>query len=90
MKLLLNIKVFLLLLFIYITSTSCNPDDNPSGETDFTLPPGFKIEVYAENVDGARSMAISKNGILFVGTKEVGGNVYAVIDSDNEDHQHLG
>ena len=45
------------------------------------LPPGFKINIYAE-VPNARSMCISPNGTLFVGTKE--SNVYAVTD-DNHD-----
>ncbi|MBM2839396.1 MAG: glucose/sorbosone dehydrogenase [Deltaproteobacteria bacterium] len=40
------------------------------------LPPGFKIEVYAGNVPGARSMTLSPGGILFVGTRD--GEVYAV------------
>jgi glucose/arabinose dehydrogenase len=80
----LNFKQLLLLTFIFITSTSCNPNDNQLVESDFTLPPGFKIEVYAANVDGVRSMALSENGILFVGTREVGGNVYAVLDNNDD------
>ena len=42
------------------------------------LPPGFHIALYAE-VPGARSMAWSSNGILYVGTRDVG-KVYAVED----------
>ncbi|HEY1406795.1 MAG TPA: sorbosone dehydrogenase family protein, partial [Spirochaetota bacterium] len=42
------------------------------------LPEGFHIELYAR-VDGARSLALSDNGILFVGTL-IDGKVYAVID----------
>jgi glucose/arabinose dehydrogenase len=39
-------------------------------------PPGFKLSVYADNVPGARSMALGQKGTLFVGTrKDV---VYAV------------
>jgi glucose/arabinose dehydrogenase len=45
------------------------------------LPDGFKIEVYAE-VNNARSMCISPNGTLFVGTKEK--NVYAVTDENHD------
>ncbi|MGB3151265.1 MAG: sorbosone dehydrogenase family protein, partial [Maribacter sp.] len=30
------------------------------------LPEGFKIEVYADSIDGARSMAMGANGTLFV------------------------
>ncbi len=47
------------------------------------LPPGFKAELYAENVTEARSMALSPSGILFVGTRTKG-RVYAVIDQDKD------
>ncbi|HEX5338589.1 MAG TPA: PQQ-dependent sugar dehydrogenase [Gallionella sp.] len=40
------------------------------------LPPGFKISLYADNVPGARSMALSPDGTLFVGTR--GKKVYAL------------
>lgn len=40
------------------------------------LPPGFKISLYADNVPGARSMALSADGTLFVGTR--GDKVYAL------------
>jgi glucose/arabinose dehydrogenase len=43
------------------------------------LPPGFRIDLYADKVPGARSMALSPGGILFVGTRDVG-KVYAVLD----------
>ena len=46
------------------------------------LPPGFKIEVYAE-VPGARSMAFDPlGGLLFVGT--MGDVVYVVVDQDKD------
>jgi len=48
-----------------------------------TLPPGFKIQVYAEKVPNARSMTLSPSGTLFVGTRKKG-NVYAVIDNDQD------
>jgi glucose/arabinose dehydrogenase len=50
-----------------------------------TLPPGFAISVYADNVPNARSMALSPAGTLFVGTR-LAGNVYAIVDH-NRDHQ---
>ncbi len=40
------------------------------------LPPGFRISLYADNVPGARSMALSPDGTLFVGTR--GDKVYAL------------
>jgi glucose/arabinose dehydrogenase len=48
-----------------------------------TLPPGFAITIYADNVPNARGMALGQNGILFVGSKEKG-NVYAVIDKNGD------
>jgi glucose/arabinose dehydrogenase len=51
--------------------------------TAVQLPPGFKIAVYADNVPGARSMALSPSGILYVGTRTLG-RVYAVIDQDHD------
>jgi glucose/arabinose dehydrogenase len=43
------------------------------------LPPGFSISLYAGNVPGARSMSLSPNGTLFVGTRQEG-KVYALLD----------
>lgn len=47
-----------------------------------TLPHGFKIEVFAERVPGARSLARGPGGTIFVGTRQ--GNVYALRDSDGD------
>lgn len=55
------------------------------------LPEGFKIEVYAEGVVNARSMCLSPNGTLFVGTRDKG-NVYALRDTNGDmraDQQYL-
>ncbi|MBI4397014.1 MAG: sorbosone dehydrogenase family protein [Elusimicrobia bacterium] len=55
----------------------------PGDLRDIRLPPGFRIERYAEDVPGARSMALSPRGILFVGTRDEG-NVYALLDTDGD------
>jgi glucose/arabinose dehydrogenase len=47
------------------------------------LPPGFRIDLYAHPVPGARSMALGPGGTLFVGTRDEG-NVYAVVDADKD------
>ena len=41
------------------------------------LPPGFQIEVFAEGVKNARSLALGDEGTLFVSTRTAG-NVYAI------------
>lgn len=43
------------------------------------LPPGFKIEVYADNVPNARAMTLGSAGTVFVGSRTAG-NVYAILD----------
>ncbi len=43
------------------------------------LPGGFKIEVYVDEVENARSMSLSPDGVLYVGTRSKG-NVYGIRD----------
>ena len=47
------------------------------------IPPGFRIDLYADGVANARSMALSPNGVLYVGTRR-GGKLYAVQDSNGD------
>jgi len=47
------------------------------------LPPGFRIDVFAYGLDGARSLALGSRGTLFVGTRDEG-KVYAVVDRDGD------
>ncbi len=46
-----------------------------------TLPPDFKIEVFAENIPNARSITAGPEGVFFVGSRNAG-KVYAVIDEN--------
>jgi len=79
------------LLFILINCNKDVNDDTIIGTFETTygylqVPKGFEIEVFAEGVAGARQMAMSPNGIIYVGTRRTGknGNVYALIDEDND------
>lgn len=64
----------LLFLFVHIKAQSL----------DFIkLPPGFKIEFFAKNVDNARSMTYGGDGIYYVGSRGAG-NVYAVVDKNHD------
>lgn len=58
-------KIILLLLTILI-NISC-ASENKHDRNTIKLPDGFKIEIYASNIPNARSMVLSKSGILFVG-----------------------
>lgn len=46
------------------------------------LPPGFKIEIYAE-VENARSLALSPSGVVYVGNRD-GNKVYAIKDTNGD------
>ena len=47
------------------------------------LPTGFKIALFADSIKNARSMDLSPNGTLFVGTRDEG-SVYALRDEDGD------
>lgn len=44
-----------------------------------TLPPGFKVEVYADGIPEARSLALGDKGTVFVSNRNLS-NVYAIVD----------
>jgi glucose/arabinose dehydrogenase len=58
------------------------PDvDVPLGK--LKLPPGFRIGIYASEVEDARSMALSPGGTLYVGTRRAG-KLYAIPDANHD------
>ncbi len=67
------------------SSPPTTPQPPPSDPrlTRIELPEGFHIRIYAEGVTGARSMSLSPNGTLFVGTRP-SGRVYALRDEDGD------
>jgi len=48
---------------------------------DIVLPEGFSIEVYADDVPNARSLALGDNGTVFVSTRR-DGRVFALVPGD--------
>ncbi len=88
----------LVAITVLMTYTSCKPEqdkapaeplvqyDEPNSKLPIErlrLPDGFKIEVYADSIDGARSMAMGDDGTLFVGTRNEN-KVYAIQDRDKD------
>jgi glucose/arabinose dehydrogenase len=47
------------------------------------LPRGFTIELFADSVVGARSLALGDQGTVFVGSREAG-RVYALVDGNHD------
>ena len=95
-----NLLFFIMTLTLFISCNSNptaeeNSQQASSSGTDLNeestlpidkikLPEGFKIEVYANDVLNARSLALSPKGTLYVGTRRKGeGKVHAVKDTNN-------
>jgi len=78
------LQIFILsisLILFLLNFSVCNADEFL--QRNISMPPGFSISIYAENVPDARSMALSPSNILFVGSRNAG-KVYAVIDKDHD------
>ncbi|MGI9548152.1 MAG: PQQ-dependent sugar dehydrogenase [Flavobacteriaceae bacterium] len=90
-------RIFLTII-LAISIISCqqktkNQNEEPVGEEQkevvslpldsLNLPDGFKIEVFAEGIDGARSMALGDKGTLFVGTRNEK-RIYAIQDLNGD------
>jgi glucose/arabinose dehydrogenase len=75
-----SVNIYLLLALL-IGSSGCIGQVQPL--ESIRLPEGFRIDVYADNVDDARSMTLGSNGTIFVGSRSAG-NVYAVLDKDGD------
>lgn len=81
-----KVSIILINLALLVPIFSMNADAGLKAKAmlpAIKLPPGFAISVYADNVPGARSMAMSPSGVLYVGTRKAG-KVYAVLDQDRD------
>lgn len=78
-------RAILIAFFLFSFAASCHAAGDMRGIhlELIELPPGFKIKLYAQDVPNARSMVMSPNGVLFVGTRQAG-KVYAVIDINGD------
>lgn len=75
--------VYILFPFGYLAGllpASVNPEQ---GVGKIMLPEGFRIALYAWDVENARSMCLSPEGTLFVGSRNAG-KVYAISDRDHD------
>jgi glucose/arabinose dehydrogenase len=77
--------VLLVVIVLAFTSTElAGANGDEKGRLDaIRLPPGFSVDYYASDVPGARSLALSPAGTLYVGTRD-GGAVYAIPDADGD------
>jgi glucose/arabinose dehydrogenase len=66
--------------FFAATAASAAPERRLD---QLVLPAGFEVEVWADGVTNARSLALGPNGLVFVGSQRAG-KVYAVADRDGD------
>ena len=78
--------IFFTLFITFLSSFSTNNENVEELNLQLDrliLPEGFKIEVYASDIENARSMAISPSGTVFVGNRRAD-NVFALKDTDGD------
>ena len=77
----MEIQAVLSCIFLLLFFSSGHADETL--QRNISLPPGFSIEIYAQNVPDARSLALGPDNIVFVGSRKAG-KVYAVLDRDGD------
>lgn len=65
-----NLLTLLFLSCGYVAGHLPSGTDASEGVDEIRLPPGFRIEVWADEIEGARSMTLRSSGILYVGTRD--------------------
>src|SRR5512138_3353201 len=73
----MRVALFFVSLTLAATAASASSKTDKVIE-NVRLPTGFKMELYSDQVPGARSLALGQKGTLFVGTRVRGGKVYAI------------
>lgn len=68
-------KIYSFLVCLTISCTAIPSDELPLHQ--LKLPPGYSIELFADQLSGVRTMTRSDSGVIFVGTRAVG-KIYAV------------
>lgn len=77
---------FRVILILLVVLVACEPPPPPVTDArlaEISLPEGFEISVFADSVENARSMVLSPEGVLFVGTRRAG-VVHALVDRDED------
>jgi len=78
-------RIYIIFLFtvFFFTGNATGMGARDFSLDQISLPPGFKITVFAENVPNARSISPGPDGVFFVGSRNAG-KVYAVIDENGD------
>ena len=77
------IRLIIISFFSFLPFTNVEDNTLKTQLENLILPEGFKIQLYASDVENARSMAISPSGTIFVGNRR-SDNVFALKDTDGD------
>lgn len=77
------INILFLSLTFFLSDIFSKNSDIDTFLEKIVLPDGFKIEIYASDVENARSMTLSPSGTIFVGNRK-SDNVFALIDENKD------
>lgn len=66
-----------------LTLSARQANQAPRPLAPLTMPAGFQVSMFAEGVDNARSMAISPQGTVFVGS-QYASKIHAVVDANRD------
>lgn len=80
-----SVAAMISLVWVILWLAACHAAWNTGGIhlDQVRLPDGFEIDLYAENVPNARSLALGPGGTVFVGSRQAG-KVYALVDADGD------
>ena len=78
-----GVLVPLAILVVTMLLASAAAVQKPLPLNTIKVPPGFRVDLYADGVENARSMALSPAGVLYIGTRTKG-SVYAVVDREKD------
>lgn len=74
-------KTLAMTALAFLTLTACKSEELPLEK--ISLPEGFVIDLYADDLPDARSLALGANGTVFVSTR-TRGSVYALSKTDGQ------
>ncbi|MBP2639590.1 MAG: putative rane-bound dehydrogenase domain protein [Firmicutes bacterium] len=76
-----RIVAMITVLTLVIAVAGCGSAQPKTAE--ISLPTGFQISIYASGIEGARSLTLGENGVVFVGSRDAG-RVYALVDEKGD------
>ena len=79
----ISTRSFIVLSGVLAAGLAVSGRQSASPLDQLVVPEGFHVDVFAENVENAREMALGPQGTVFVGSR-TGGKLHAVVDSDGD------